>query len=131
MTEEEMLLHFQANYPGVYLAVSHQCRLHGDKPEHEWMFWHDAAGEHIGPCPTGPALFAAVEAWEASGERAAACEVRANERAAQQRRERLARERLRVADPSYVPTLDEALRHPDAFVEGMTETTGFHSDPRD
>jgi ParB-like chromosome segregation protein Spo0J len=35
-----------------------------------------------------------------------------------------AEERRRVADPAYVPTLDEALRHPDAFVEGMTETAG-------
>jgi hypothetical protein len=29
----------------------------------------------------------------------------------------------RVADPSYVPTLDEAARHPAEFVEGMTETS--------
>lgn len=30
-------------------------------------------------------------------------------------------ERDRVADPSYTPTVAEALRHPDAFVEGMEE----------
>jgi hypothetical protein len=30
----------------------------------------------------------------------------------------------RVADPSYTPTLAEALRHPDEFVAGMTETAG-------
>jgi hypothetical protein len=35
-----------------------------------------------------------------------------------------AEERRRVADPAYVPTLGEALRHPDAFVEGMTEVAG-------
>jgi hypothetical protein len=30
-------------------------------------------------------------------------------------------ERARVADPKYIPTVDEAMRHPDAFVESMTE----------
>lgn len=30
-------------------------------------------------------------------------------------------ERGRVAHPAYVPRLDEALRHPAEFVEGMTE----------
>jgi hypothetical protein len=26
-----------------------------------------------------------------------------------------------VADPSYTPTVEEAMRHPNEFVEGMTE----------
>ncbi len=30
-------------------------------------------------------------------------------------------EAARVADPSYTPTLDEALRHPAEFVAGMEE----------
>lgn len=30
-------------------------------------------------------------------------------------------ERNRVADPAYVPRLDEALRHPKEFVDGMEE----------
>ena len=29
--------------------------------------------------------------------------------------------RRRMADPNYVPTLAEALRHPDEFVEGMRQ----------
>lgn len=30
-------------------------------------------------------------------------------------------ERKKVADPKYTPTVEEALRHPDAFVDGMEE----------
>ena len=33
-------------------------------------------------------------------------------------------ERRRVSDQSYTPTVEEALRHPDAFVEGMNEEKG-------
>jgi hypothetical protein len=77
-----------------------------------------------------------VVAWERSGDREAACELSEMRQAAEQRlsdrvKQRLGAERRRVADPSYVPTVEEAARHPDAFVDGMTETVGFESDPRD
>jgi len=34
-------------------------------------------------------------------------------------------EGLRVADPAYTPTLGEAMRHPNEFVDSMTETSGL------
>lgn len=34
---------------------------------------------------------------------------------------KLLEERQRVATKGYAPTVDEALRHPDAFVDGMEE----------
>ena len=35
-------------------------------------------------------------------------------------------EAARVADPEYTPSLGEALRNPEAFAEGFTETSEIH-----
>lgn len=94
MNEEELLLRFHADYPGVYLAVTHQCRIFRDQPVHEWTFWDADAGEHVGPCHTSATLLAAIQKWERSGERDAACEMKTLEETKKARREQLARERL-------------------------------------
>jgi plasmid stabilization system protein ParE len=95
------------------------------------------AMEHAPACPAEAARLLHQAAWlfrEAGAEAAAAeCSKTARELRASVRQPRSrpfvpsaaeAAERRRVADPAHTPTLDEALRNPDAFVEGMVEVTG-------